>query len=324
MVRAHELGEDSVLLNCLPSFHLMHLNGGVCAAATQVLFPADDHRGSLEAAARYGATHYYSLPVRLARLAADPGLREPAVPSLRAILSGGSALPVRSAEALARRFGVPVVQGFGMAEASPLTHSDRLDSPVPGSCGPPLAGTECRIVHVDDRHVLPAGDNGEVEIRGPQLMRGYLGSPPLAPGAWFATGDVGHLDGDGRLHLVDRIKDVFKCDNYLVSPTEIETVLRGHPAVADCVVVDRADEFRGAVACALVVSRDATVDPVELAEFVNARVPYYQRLWRVDEVDAIPRSVNGKVQRAALREQVGRWSLPGRPPGQQLEGENRW
>ncbi len=320
--RAHELDESSVMLNCLPSFHLMHLNAGVCAMATHMLFPGDDHLGSIEVAERNGVTHYYSLPVRLARLAAEPGLSELRAPSLRAILSGGSALPVRSAAILSEQFGIPVVQGFGMAETSPLTHCDRLDASRPGSCGPPLAGTECRVVHVDTREVVPLGEKGEVEVRGPQLMKGYLDSIPVNSADWFPTGDVGHFDEEGRLYLVDRIKDVFKCDNWLVSPTEIETVLRRHPAVADCVVVDHPDEFRGAVACALVVSRDASAGAVDLAEFVNEQVPYFQRLWRVEVVDRIPRSANGKVQRADLRELVRQWPLPGRPPGQPTEGEN--
>jgi long-chain acyl-CoA synthetase len=231
-------------------------------------------------------------------------------------------LPVRSTTALTRQFDVPVVQGFGMAEMSPLTHSDRLSSPRAGSCGPPLAGTECRIVQVDTREVAPLGEKGEVEIRGPQLMRGYLNAPPVESTDWLPTGDVGYLDEQGRLYLVDRLKDVFKCDNYLVSPTEIEGFLRRHPAVADCVVVDHPDEFRGAVACALVESRDAAVRGEELAEFVNTQVPYFQRLWRVRVVDGIPRSANGKVQRTQLREQVRTWPLPGQPPGQQIGGDN--
>jgi long-chain acyl-CoA synthetase len=313
--RAHRLDERSVLLNCLPTFHLMHLNAAVCATASQVLFPADDHIASIDAATRVAATHYYSLPVRLARLAADPRLPELRAPTLRAILSGGSALSVANAATLSERFGVPVVQGYGLAETSPLTHCDPIESPRPGSCGPPLPGTECRIVHVDGREVVPLGERGEVELRGPQLMKGYLDAGPVPRGDWFATGDVGRLDEEGRLYIVDRLKDVFKCDNYLVSPSEIEGVLRRHPAVADCVVVDHPDPFRGAVACALAVSRDPAADGADLAAFVNGRVPYYQRLWRVETVDRIPRSANGKVRRADLRERVREWPLPGDPPG---------
>ncbi|MFI6346443.1 class I adenylate-forming enzyme family protein [Streptomyces sp. NPDC050560] len=320
---AHQLDGRSVTLNCLPTYHLMHLNSSVCALAKQVLHPGGDPAGSVQAAVDNGVTHYYSLPVRLAQLAmaqAGADRRKP-VPTLRAILSGGSALPVGRADELARRFRVPVVQGYGLAETSPLSLCDPLDAPRKGSCGVPLPGTECRIVHPDTREVRPLGETGEVELRGPQLMKGYLDAEPLAPDAWFATGDVGRMDGEGRLYLVDRIKDVFKCDNFLVSPTEVEAVLRIHPAVDDCVVVGREDPLRGALACALVETGDPDVAAEDVAAFVNGRVPYYQRLWRVEIVDRIPRSATGKVQRLDLRDRVARWTLPARPPENSTEGE---
>ncbi|MEU0336029.1 class I adenylate-forming enzyme family protein [Streptomyces sp. NPDC006193] len=322
---AHGLDADAVTLNCLPTYHPMHLNSAVCAMATQILHPGPDLEGSLRAAADHGVTHYYSLPVRLAQLAlaAPAGAADgPPVPSLRAVLSGGSALAAEHAAQLAARLKVPVVQGYGLAETSPLTHCDPLDAPRPGSCGVPLPGTECRIVHTESRAVQPLGEKGEVELRGPQLMKGYLDAAPLGRQEWFATGDVGWMDDEGRLHLVDRIKDVFKCDNFLVSPAEVEAVLRRHPAVADCVVVGRADAARGALACALVESRRPDVAAEDIAAFVNGRVPYFQRVWRVEIVDRIPRSANGKVQRLRLREEVGRWTLPARPPGAPAEGED--
>ncbi|MFE3656665.1 class I adenylate-forming enzyme family protein [Streptomyces sp. NPDC059165] len=321
---AHQLDDRSVTLNCLPTYHLMHLNSSVCAMARQVLHPKGDPAGSLKAAVDNGVTHYYSLPVRLAQLAtAEPatGPSKP-VPTLRAILSGGSALPVERAAVLARRFQVPVVQGYGLAETSPLSLCDPLDASRHGSCGVPLPGTQCRIVHPDTREVRPLGETGEVELRGPQLMKGYLDVEPLPRDVWFATGDVGRMDTAGHLYLVNRIKDVFKCDNFLVSPTEVEAVLRRHPAVDDCVVVGRADPDRGALACALVETRDPTVRADDLAAFVNGQVPYYQRIWRVEIVDEIPRSANGKVQRIDLRDTVARWTLPAGPPENPTQGEN--
>ncbi|WP_248958977.1 AMP-binding protein [Sphaerisporangium perillae] len=301
---AHGLTADSVIFNYLPTFHLMHLNIATHAGCAQILHADPDVAASTETARRYGVTHYYSLPMRLSRLAADPNLADLRLTGVHAILSGGSALPPPVTARLAGHFGVPVVQGYGLAEASPQTHFDRPAAPVAGSCGPPSAGTGCRVVDVDARHVLPVGDKGEIQVRGPQLMKGYLGEEPSAHldgEGWFSTGDIGVMDAEGRLFVVDRLKDVFKCDNFLVSPTEIERVLARHPAVADCVVVDRPDEFSGAVACALVVSRDPETGAAELAEFVNGQLPYYQHLRHVELVDAIPRSQNGKIQRRELR-----------------------
>jgi long-chain acyl-CoA synthetase len=308
---AHRLSESSVLLNALPVFHMMHLTAGVAAAATHVLAPPGDPVAAVRLAAAAGATHYYSLPVLLARLAADPRLTGLRAPSLRGILSGGSAIAPEVRLALAEHFGVPVVQGYGLAEASPLTHCDLLEAPRPGSCGPPVAGTECRIVDVDSGVVLPPGGRGEVQVRGPQLMLGYLGREralDLAEGGWLRTGDVGYTDQDGYLFLVDRIKDVFKCDNYLVSPTQIEAVLRQHPMVADCAVVDQPDRQSGAVACGVVVPAGDGLQPQELIDFVAARLPYYEQVRRIEVVDALPRTANGgKVMRRELREWL--WAL---------------
>src|SRR6185369_12442732 len=137
---AHRLDGTSVLFDQLPTFHLMHLTISVAVAGTLVLWPDDDVAAAIGAAARYGATHFYSLPVRMSRLAKDPRLPGFAVPSLRAFLCGGSALPPATTGALRRQFGVPVAQGYGLQETSPSTHFDDLDAPVAGSAGRPVAG----------------------------------------------------------------------------------------------------------------------------------------------------------------------------------------
>ena len=307
-VHAQELDSSAVMFNYFPTFHTMHLNAAVLAGATQVLYQGPDVAGSLKVAERHGVTHYYSLPMRLAQLANEPS---PAPRTVRALLSGGSALAPHTAAELARRFGVPVVQGYGLAEASPLTHFNRFDDPRPGSCGRPVAGTECRVVDIDTREVLTAGEKGEVQIRGPQVMRGYLGQPAteeLDEEGWFTTGDVGKIDTEGYLFLVDRIRDVFKCDNFLVSPTEIEAVLRQHPAVADCAVVDTPDEVSGATAYALVVLRDTNAQdrptPAAIQLAVNANLPSFMRLAHVEPVTEIPRTRHGKVLRREIRDQL--------------------
>jgi long-chain acyl-CoA synthetase len=230
------------------------------------------------------------------------------------MLSGGSALPPALSKVLSTHFGVPVGQGYGLAETSPSTHFERLDHPKPGSCGVLVPGTECRIVDVATALVVPAGELGEIQVRGPQLMRGYLGAdtPATDPDGWFATGDVGYLDEDGYLFLVDRIKDVFKCDNFLVAPTAIERVAVEHPQVAECVVVDRPDPVHGAVACALVVPAHPGADADKIAADVNDKLPYYEHLHSVTLLERIPRSVNGKISRRDLRSLVS--SGPSRQP----------
>ncbi|KAA9166568.1 acyl--CoA ligase [Amycolatopsis acidicola] len=303
--RAHRLSANSLTVNHLPAYHLMHLNSAVWAGATQVLCTDPDPVVATRLAGQVQATHYYSLPVRLARLARDARLRELRLDTVRAVLSGGAALPPAAASALTDQFGVPVMQGYGLAETSPLTHCDEPPWPRYGSVGPPVAGTECRIVDVGTGAVLPAGEKGEVQVRGPQVMLGYLDpaqpSPVDAEG-WLSTGDIGRVDDEGYLFLVDRIKDVFKYDNHLVAPAEIEAVLAGHPGVADCVVVDTPDPLHGGVANALVVPRSADVGAAGITEFVNARVPEFQHLARVVLTDSIPRGPGGKTRRGQLRD----------------------
>jgi long-chain acyl-CoA synthetase len=310
-VQVHRLGPDSVTFNALPAYHLMHLNTAIYSGATQVLYgaPALAKRGtvadSVAAATLAGATHYYTLPMLLSMLAGDPGLASLQAPGLRGIFCGGSALPAPVAAKLSQQFGIPVIQGYGLAETSSLTHLDRPDDPRPGSVGVPVADTECRIVHVDTRAPQPAGQAGEVEVRGPQIMAGYAGgAPAVDSGGWLRTGDVGRIDPGGCLYLTDRLKDVFKSGNELISPSELEAVVVRHPAVRDCAVVDRSDPIRGAVPVALLVLAPAAPDPDDIIGYANDQLAPFQHLAGARIVDAIPRTPIGKIARRDLREKV--------------------
>ncbi|WP_328298712.1 AMP-binding protein [Streptomyces sp. NBC_00435] len=310
VAEAHLLDSGSVAVNHLPTYHPMHLNSAVRAGATQVLCLAPDPVDAVHEANRTGATHFYSLPVRLARLATAPVPDGLELTSVRYVASGGSALAPAAARALTERFGVPVFQGYGLAETSPLTHSDDPRRPAHGSVGRPVRDTECRIVDTESWSVLPQGSTGEVQLRGPQVMKGYIGRPDGSEtdaNGWFTTGDVGRIDESGRLFVVDRLRDVFKCDNFLVAPSEIEQVAARHPRVREVVVVGLPDERHGAVAAAFVVltaegRADAGAAVGDIVSYVAARVPYYQHVHHVELVDAIERSGNGKIQRRLLRD----------------------
>lgn len=304
---AHQLDQHSVVLNYLPTFHPMHLLSATHAGAFQVLCASPEVADSIDAANRCRATHYYSLPVRLGSLARNPRLSDLTLTTVRVIASGGSALPPSAAETLMEHFGVPVIQGYGLAETSPLTHSDQPPQPRLGSVGRAVADTECRIVDVTSREVLDPNEHGEVQVRGPQLMKGYLGDASgsgIDAEGWFSTGDIGYLDRDGYLFLIDRLKDLFKFENWLVSPAQTERALGAHPGVKECAVFDYPDALKGAVAYALVVlngSEGGGEEARTIAESVNSRLPYYQRLTYVEAVTSIPRSANGKIQRKDLR-----------------------
>ncbi|MFJ9109801.1 AMP-binding protein [Streptomyces sp. NPDC102283] len=326
VAEAHGLGPDSVVLNHLPKFHLMHMNGVVHAGAVHVPCTAPEDRAAVEAANDARASHFYTIPMKLNRLAADPELPNLRLDTVRMIASGGSALPPRVGTLLAEHFGIPVFQGYGLAETSPLTHSAGPEDPRPGSVGRTVRDTECRVVDLETRRVLPAGGRGEVLVRGPQVMKGYL-DPDEPTGidadGWLATGDIGYVDEDGFLHVVDRIKDLFTCDNNLVSPAEIETLLDAHPLVRESAVVGYPDGTSGEVAHAFVALSEVPDDPSEvpavlagIAEEVNRDLPYYQRVRHVEAADALPRSPNGKVPRRELRaELITRRELTVRPAG---------
>jgi long-chain acyl-CoA synthetase len=309
---AHELAEGTAVVNHLPGYHPMHLNSALYAGITQVLFPQDDTPAAIDAANQNHATRFYTLPVRLARLAEHPGLAELRLDTVQAVMSGGTALPPGPAQTLREHFGIPVIQGYGLAEASPLTHNESPSAGRPGSVGRTVAHTECRVVDVDTRAVLPPGGVGEVLVRGPQVMAGYL-DPDLPTGldaeGWLATGDVGRVDEDGYLFLLDRLKEVFKCDDWLVSPSRVENTAARHPAVLECAVVDHADPHHGAVAHCFVVLRPG-FGPEALADIrdaANPLLPEPEHIRHITAVPALPRSPQGKV----LRRDVRAWTRPG-------------
>jgi long-chain acyl-CoA synthetase len=303
---ALQIGSDSVCVICFPTYHPMHMNGTVFAGATQVLVTDPDLTKAVRLANERRATHMFSLPAWLNQLASHAGSEDLRLETVRFVGSGGAPLSQATATKLADLLGVPVIQGYGLAETSPLTHFDTPDEPVPGSVGFTVAGTECRIVDVQRRVEVAAGELGEIQLRGPQVMLGYLHDPELAEidaDGWLSTGDVGYVDQAGRLTIVDRIKDVFKHDNWMVSPTEIESVLAGHPAVADCVVVDLPHEVHGGVAYAYLALREGEGEDRldEIVSWTNDQLPYFKHIWHAEAVPSVPRSPNGKIPRRELR-----------------------
>jgi long-chain acyl-CoA synthetase len=309
---AHQLGPGGVTVNHLPLFHPAHLNAAVHAGSHQVLCPDPDPWAGIVLAARTGAGHYYGLAARLERLARDerfvpwhPGLpgRE-----LRAVLSGGTALEPATARRLRDVLGVPVLQGYGLSELCTLSHHQLPGSrPGLGAVGVPLPGTECRVVGPADRAPVPVWATGEVELRGPQLTP--YGTPD-GTGGWLATGDVGYLDEDGGLHVVDRLGDAFTCDDALVAPSLVERVLSDDPRVAECVVADWPDPARGAQVWAGIVLRPdlpatGSLDLLDtldsIAEHANARLGPGEQIRRLEALDTVPRTPTGTPARRRIR-----------------------
>jgi acyl-CoA synthetase (AMP-forming)/AMP-acid ligase II len=203
--------------------------------------------------------------------------------------------------------GCPVIQGYGMTELSPVTHITLMDDIRPGTVGITAPATECRLVDPDGDDVAQ-GTEGELLIRGPQVMRGYLNNPQatadtLDKDGWLHTGDIARFDEHGHLSIVDRVKELIKFKGFQVPPAELEALLITHPAVADVAVVGVPDLEAGELPRAFVVRTPGTeVDAEELMTYVSDRVATYKQIRTVEFIDQIPKSASGKILRRLLRD----------------------
>ena len=301
-------GDGEVTVAILPFFHsygqTVVLNYGLHAGATIVTLARFDLQAYLELTERHRATVAYVAPPLVLALAKHPLVGEHDLSSLRQMLSGAAPLDATLTDACAARIGCDVVQGYGMTEASPVTHAVPAGSAGrPGSVGLPLPSTECRIVSVESGEEVGTGERGELQVRGPQVMPGYLGNPDATAATivdgWLCTGDVAMADEEGWTWIVDRVKELIKVSGFQVAPAELEALLVGHPGVADACVIGVPDEAKGEVPKAFVVLREG-VTADEIAAFVEGRVAPHKRLRAVEVVDAIPRSASGKILRRVL------------------------
>jgi len=301
---------DDVLIAVLPLFHIYGLtfvlNLGLRCGAAVVTMPRFDLGGFLRLIETHRVTRAPLVPPVVRALATSPLVEGADLSSLRTIISGAAPLSADVAEACARRLGCVVKQGYGLTETSPVTHINPENAVRRGTVGLPLPNTECRVVDATTGETLPPGQPGEVCVRGPQVMAGYLGQPEatadvLGADGWLRTGDVGVLDADGYLTLVDRLKEMIKVKGYQVAPAELEAILSAHPAVAAAAVVPSPDEEAGEVPVAYVVL-EGQASAEELMAHVAEWVAPYKRLRRVEFVESIPTSASGKVLRRALVE----------------------
>ena len=308
------LTETDTVIGVLPFFHIygmtVIMNQALRAGATVVTMPRFDLEGFLEVVERHRVTKAHLVPPIVLALAKDPRVEGRDLSSLSWINSGAAPLSAELADACATRLGCPVVQGYGLTETSPVTHAVPVERAKnrPGSIGPPVPGTACKVVDPLSGDDLGPGEDGELCIRGPQVMRGYLGDEKATASTidaegWLHTGDIGHADDDGWFFLVDRLKELIKYKGFQVAPAELEAVLLDHPAVADAAVIASPDEEAGEVPKAFVVPAEgAQLDTEQLKTFVAERVASYKKLRRIELTDAIPKSPSGKVLRRVLIE----------------------
>jgi long-chain acyl-CoA synthetase len=310
-------GEETCIA-VLPLFHSGGLSGALnvplYAGATLLLFERFNPVAVVRAIAQYRATRFFGVPTMYIAVLNEPACRGYDLSSLRACRTNGAALPPSVKAAFDAFVGHEVlVEGYGLSETSPLTHANPLHAPRPGSIGIPLPDTDARVVDPVSGAEVPPGTEGELVLRGPQLMKGYWNQPEATAAAirdgWFHTGDIATMDPDGYFRIVDRLKDCIVVGGYKVWPREVEEALYAHPAVRQAAVVGAPDAYRGETVYAYVVLKDdyaGRVTPDELRAHCRARLAAY-KVPRVIVFRAqLPLSGAGKVLRRVLREEAAR------------------
>jgi acyl-CoA synthetase (AMP-forming)/AMP-acid ligase II len=308
-------GEQDVVMAVLPFFHIygmvVIMKLALAGGSTLVTMPRFDMMEFLGLVQKHRVTILPLVPPIVLGLVKHPAVSQFDLTSVRLVFSGAAPLGEEVARALSTKLGCPVVQGYGMTEASPVTHlSPTRNAPSkPGSIGQVVPATEVKIVDTVTRAELGTGQEGELLIRGPQIMRGYLNRPEetadsIDPAGWYHTGDVGYVDEEAWFYIVDRTKELIKYKGLQVAPAELEALLQTHPAVLDAAVVRKPDEEAGEVPKAFVVlkpdeaARATTADA--LMTWVASRVSPHKRIRDVEFIDQIPKSLSGKILRRVL------------------------
>jgi len=309
------VSEEDVIMGILPFYHIygmvVILNMSLAQGATIVTMPRFDLPQFLELIQKHKITRINLVPPILLALAKHPLVDEYDLSSLIEMTSGAAPLGEDLAEAVSQRLDCNVIQGYGLTETSPVTH---VCPNFPGkikrsSVGPPIPNTEVKVVSVDTNEPLTQNANGEIWIRGPQVMKGYLNNPEataatIDTNGWLHTGDIGYVDDDGYFYIVDRLKELIKYKGFQVAPAELEGLLLTHPAIADAAVIPSPDEEAGEVPKAFLVlkpGQEATA--AEIMAWTAERVSPQKKIRRVEFVDEVPKSLSGKILRRVLVEQ---------------------
>jgi long-chain acyl-CoA synthetase len=274
----------------------------------------------LETLSKYKPTFFHAVPALYLGLLYHPDIKDYDLTSIRACISGAAPLPVEVAYNFEELTGANVVEGYGLTETSPVTHVNPLvgeKGKIPGSIGLPMADTDVKIYDSNDGNKeLPLGEEGEIAVKGPQVMKGYWQKPDETSAVfnddgYFLTGDIGKIDNYGYFWITDRKKNMIDVSGLKVYPRDVEEILFEHPAVAEVAVVGVPHEFRGETVKAFVVLKDdETASSGEIIDFCKGRMARYKVPRIVQFIDELPRSAIGKVLHRELRE--NEWTKAGK------------
>jgi acyl-CoA synthetase (AMP-forming)/AMP-acid ligase II len=303
---------NETLVCVLPLFHIygmsVIMNHGLRCGSTLVTLPRFDFEQLLRTFQEYRVSLAHVVPPIVLALTKSPLVDAYDLSALRTVFSGAAPLGAEQVRECCERLDCIIIQGYGMTETSPVTHLTTPEHNKPGSVGLCVPNMECRLVSVETGEEVGVGERGEVHIRGPQVMKGYLGRPEATAqtvdaDGWLHTGDVARVDEDGFFFIVDRAKELIKYKAFQVAPAELEAVLLTHRSVADAAVIPSPDDEAGEVPKAFVVVKEGHgLTEAEVLGFVAERVAPYKKVRRVEFVAQIPKSPSGKILRRLLVE----------------------
>ena len=310
-IHAVHYQENEVALAALPFFHIygmqVLMNGLLSNGVTTVTMPRFDMAEALKAVQDFKVTRFFAVPPIVLGLANAPVVDEYDTSSIRQVFSGAAPLGAELAAKAAARLGCEVVQGFGMTELSPVSHSTVEGDYRPGTSGVTISNTESRIVDPDTGEDQPAGGRGELWVRGPQVMTGYLNNPTataatIDPDGWLHTGDIAVIDEYGHMSIVDRMKELIKFKGFQVAPAELEALLITHPKIADVAVIGIPNDEAGEIPKAFVTETPgASITLEEIQALVGDNLVSYKQIREFEVIEVIPKSASGKILRKDLR-----------------------
>ena len=303
----------------LPFFHIygmtVLMNMHLACGGVLVTMPRFDLEVFLRICQDHRARRMWIVPPVALALAKHPLVDDYDLSALEQVFSGAAPMGNALSDAVASRFDCAMLQGYGMTELAPVSHITPLSTPRSGASGLAVPNTRCRIVCPETGADLPPGEEGELWIKGPQVMIGYLNNEKatkdtLTADGWLKTGDMAIIDADGYMFVVDRLKELIKYKGFQVAPAELEATLVAHPQIQDAAVIGQHDEEAGEIPVAFVVCQDPAPSQEEIQAYVGSQLSHYKQLHRVTFVETIPKSPSGKILRRLLRDSHGNETAP--------------
>ncbi|MFC6686323.1 AMP-binding protein [Jhaorihella thermophila] len=314
VLSATDVRDDEMTVAFLPFFHIygmqVLMNIYLAGGGGLVTMPRFDLEQFLELSAKYRTPRMYIVPPIAIALAKHPIVDNYDLSCVIQVNSGAAPLGGDVADAVGARLGTLATQGYGMTELSPVSHMTPLDANRKGASGVTIANTESRIVNPETGEDAGPGETGELWVRGPQVMKGYLNNPQataetIDAEGWLHTGDIGYIDEDGYLFVTDRVKELIKYKGFQVAPAELEAELLTSPMIADVAVIGIPDDEAGEIPMAFIVpAGDAQVTLEDVQAYLDGRLSHYKQVRRIEVVDEIPKSASGKILRRVLRDRM--------------------